>query len=242
MQNLILQYLFSQRFCLVCMIICMTIAILCFSTSSVYNLTNHCCKPRWQNLKNSVRPVLSLISTWLWWARHSCLKEILDFVILGMFKKETLQVFHRFRNHMFVHNAVQPAPYPGFIPTPSSGPDMTPISKYTTLRPAKLSFSPHPTRSKPKGMERSSFCLMYPTHQALQQNSLQIEDIQTLFASPILQENLHYLLMDHSLDEAKISETLKYLGIPKCLFVQYINRVYPQHFYTILSNLNGSTQ
>ena len=140
------------------------------------------------------------------------------------------------------YNAVQPAPYPGFIPTPSSGPDITPISKYTTLRPAKLSFSPHPTRSKPKGMERSSFCLMYPTHQALQQNSLQIEDIQTLFASPILQENLHYLLMDHSLDEAKISETLKYLGIPKCLFVQYINRVYPQHFYTILSNLNGSTQ
>jgi len=138
--------------------------------------------------------------------------------------------------------AVQPAPYPNFVGTPDTGEAMTPIAKYTTLRPAKLSFSPHPTSSKPKAKDRSSFCLMYPTHQALQQNSLQIEDIQTLFASPILQENLHYLLMDHSLDEAKISETLKYLGIPKCLFVQYINRVYPQHFYSILSNFNGSTQ
>jgi len=138
--------------------------------------------------------------------------------------------------------AVQPAPYPNFVGTPDTGEAMTPIAKYTTLRPAKLSFSPQPTSSKPKGMNRASFCLMYPTHQAFQQNSLQIEDIQTIFASPLLQEHLHYLLMDHDLDDKKISECLKYLGIPKCLFLQYINRVYPQHFYTILSNFNGSTQ
>jgi len=143
-------------------------------------------------------------------------------------------------------SAIQPAPYPNFVGTPDTGEAVTPIEKYTALRPAKLSFSPHPTFAKVKPnsqrTERLSYCLMFPTHQALQSNLLQIEDIQTLFASPILQENLHYLLMDHSLDEAKISETLKYLGIPKCLFVQYINRVYPQHFYTILSNFNGSTQ
>jgi len=138
--------------------------------------------------------------------------------------------------------AVQPAPYPNFVGTPDTGEAMTPIAKYTTLRPAKLSFSPQPTSSKPKGMNRASFCLMYPTHQAFQQNSLQIEDIQTIFASPLLQEHLHYLLMDHDLDDKKTSECLKYLGIPKCLFLQYINRVYPQHFYTILSNINGSTQ
>jgi len=138
--------------------------------------------------------------------------------------------------------AVQPAPYPNFVQTPDTGEINTPIAKYSTLRPAKLSFSPQPTSSKSKGMNRASFCLMYPTHQAFQQNSLQIEDIQTIFASPLLQEHLHYLLMDHDLDDKKISECLKYLGIPKCLFIQYINRVYPQHFYTILSNINGSTQ
>jgi len=140
------------------------------------------------------------------------------------------------------HTAIQPAPYPNFVQTPDTGEDVTPISKYTTLRPAKLSFSPQPTSSKPKGMNRASFCLMYPTHQAFQQNSLHIKDIQTIFASPLLQEHLHYLLMDHDLDDKKISECLKYLGIPRCLFIQYINRVYPQHFYTILSNINGSTQ
>jgi len=139
-------------------------------------------------------------------------------------------------------NAVQPAPYPHFVGTPNTGEAVTPVTKYTTLRPAKLSFSPHPAHAKVKSnsqrMERSSHCLMFPTYQALQNNPLHIEDIQTIFASPILQEQLHYLLMDHALDEKKISECLKYLGIPKCLFVQYINRVYPQHFYTILSNLN----
>jgi len=139
-------------------------------------------------------------------------------------------------------NAIQPAPYPHFVGTPDTGEAMTPIAKYTTLRPAKLSFSPHPAYAKVKSNnqrpERSSYCLMFPTHQAIQSNSLQIEDIQTIFASPILQEQLHYLLMDHSLDDTKILECLKYLGIPKCLFLQYINRVYPQHFYTILSNLN----
>jgi len=83
--------------------------------------------------------------------------------------------------------AAQPAPYPNFVGTPDTGEAMTPIAKYTTLRPAKLSFSPNPTGSKPKGMNRASFCLMYPTHQAFQQNSLQIEDIQTIFASPLLQ-------------------------------------------------------
>jgi len=138
--------------------------------------------------------------------------------------------------------AVQPAPYPTFVPTPDTAEVGTPLAKYATLRPAKLSFSPLPTSSKSKGMNRASFCLMYPTHQALQQNPLHIEDIQTIFASPLLQEHLHYLLMEHDLDDKKISESLKYLGIPKCLFIQYINRVYPQHFYTILSNLNGSTQ
>ena len=139
-------------------------------------------------------------------------------------------------------NAIQPAPYPPFVGTPDTGEAMTPIAKYTTLRPAKLSFSPHPTHSKPKTLERSSYCLMYPTHHTLQSNALQIEDIQTIFASPILQEQLHYLLMDHALDETKITECLKYLGIPKCLFLQCINRVYPQHFYTILSNFNGAEQ
>jgi len=138
--------------------------------------------------------------------------------------------------------AVQSAPYPNFVPTPDTGEVRTPLAKYSTLRPAKLSFSPQPTSSKSKGMNRASFCLMYPTHQAFQQNSLQIEDIQTIFASPLLQEHLHYLLMDHDLDDKEISECLKYLGIPKCLFIQYINKVYPQHFYTILSNINGSTQ
>ena len=140
------------------------------------------------------------------------------------------------------HNAIPTAPYPNFVQTPNTGENVTPISKYTTLRPAKLSFSPRPTSSKPKGMNRASFCLMYPTHQAVQQNSLQIDDIRTIFASPLLQEHLHYLLMDHDLDDKKISECLKYLGIPRCLFIQYINRVYPQHFYTILSNINRSTQ
>jgi len=138
--------------------------------------------------------------------------------------------------------AIPTAPYPNFVQTPDTGENVTPISKYTTLRPAKLSFSPRPTSSKPKGMNRASFCLMYPTHQAVQQNSLQIDDIRTIFASPLLQEHLHYLLMDHDLDDKKISECLKYLGIPRCLFIQYINRVYPQHFYTILSNINRSTQ
>ena len=140
------------------------------------------------------------------------------------------------------HTAIPTAPYPNFVQTPDTGENVTPVSKYTTLRPAKLSFSPRPTSSKPKGMNRASFCLMYPTHQAVQQNSLQIDDIRTIFASPLLQEHLHYLLMDHDLDDKKISECLKYLGIPKCLFIQYINRVYPQHFYTILSNINRSTQ
>jgi len=135
-------------------------------------------------------------------------------------------------------NAIQLASYPHFVATPDTGEAATPIAKYTTLRPAKLSFSPHPTYSQRKLPERSSYCLMFPTHQALQNNPLHIEDIQTIFASPILQEQLHYLLMDHSLDETKITECLKNLGIPKCLFLQYINRVYPQHFYTILSNLN----
>ena len=137
---------------------------------------------------------------------------------------------------------VQPGPYPNFAATPDTGEVRTPLAKYSTLRPAKLSFSPQPTSSKSKGMNRASFCLMYPTHQAFQQNSLQIDDIRTIFASPLLQEHLHYLLMDHDLDEKKISECLKYLGIPRCLFIQYINRVYPQHFYTILSNISGSTQ
>ena len=138
--------------------------------------------------------------------------------------------------------AIPTAPYPNFVQTPDTGENVTPISKYTTLRPAKLSFSPRPTSSKPKGMNRASFCLMYPTHQAVQQNSLQIDDIRTIFASPLLQEHLHYLLMDYDLDDKKISECLKHLGIPRCLFIQYINRVYPQHFYTILSNINRSTQ
>ena len=140
------------------------------------------------------------------------------------------------------HTAIPTAPYPTFVQTPDTGENVTPISKYTTLRPAKLSFSPRPTSSKPKGMNRASFCLMYPTHQAVQQNSLQIDDIRTIFASPLLQEHLHYLLMDYDLDDKKISECLKHLGIPRCLFIQYINRVYPQHFYTILSNINRSTQ
>jgi len=143
-------------------------------------------------------------------------------------------------------SSVQPAPYPQFVGTPDTGEAITPIAKSVPLRPAKLFFSPHPNKAKamPNNQQTDlrSHCLMFPTHLALQSNPIQIEDMQTLFASPILQENLHYLLMDHSLDEAKISETLKYLGIPKCLFVQYINRVYPQHFYTILNNLNGSTQ
>jgi len=138
--------------------------------------------------------------------------------------------------------AIQSAPYPQFIGTPDTGEMMSPRNKYAPLRPAKLSFSLHPTQSAPKIPERSSYCLMYSTHHALQNKALHIEDIQTIFASPILQEHLHYLLMDHALDEKKISETLKYLGIPNCLFLQYINRVYPQHFYTILSNFNGPTQ
>jgi len=142
--------------------------------------------------------------------------------------------------------AVQPAPYPNFVGTPDTGEAITPIGKYAVSQPTKLSFSPHPTYAKVKPnsqrMERVSYCLMYPTHQACQQNPLQIEDIQTIFASPLLQEHLHYLLMEHDLDDKKISESLKYLGIPKCLFLQYINRVYPQHFYTILSNINGSAQ
>ena len=140
------------------------------------------------------------------------------------------------------HTAVQTAPYPQFVQTPDTGEIKTPIGKYATLRPAKLSFSPQSTSAKSEGMNRASSCLMYPTHQAFKQNQPQIEDIHTIFASPLLQEHLHYLLMDHDLDDKKISECLKYLGIPKCLFIQYINRVYPQHFYTILSNLNGYTQ
>jgi len=136
--------------------------------------------------------------------------------------------------------AIQPTPYPNFVSTPDTCENGTPAAKYTTLQPTKLSFSPHPNSRKPKGIKRASFCLMYPTHQACRQDPLQIEDIQTIFASPLLQEHLHYLLMDHELDDKKILECLKYLGIPKCLFLQYINRVYPQHFYTILSNFNGS--
>ena len=137
---------------------------------------------------------------------------------------------------------IQTAPYPDFVQTPDTGENVTPLSKYVTLRPAKLSFSPKATSSASKGINRASFCLMYPTHQAFQQNSLQIDDIRTIFASPLLQEHLHYLLMEHDLDDKKISESLKYLGIPRCLFIQYINRVYPQHFYTIFSNINRSTQ
>jgi len=138
--------------------------------------------------------------------------------------------------------AISAAPYPHFVGTPDTGETMSPFTTHTNLRPAKLSFSPHPTHSEPKIPERSSYCLMYSTHHALQNKALHIEDIQTIFASPILQEQLHYLLMDHALDETKISETLKYLGVPKCLFLQYINRVYPQHFYTIHSNFNGAAQ
>jgi len=158
------------------------------------------------------------------------------------FQERSIESLPPFPEEYAHHTAVQTAPYPEFVQTPDTGETRTPFAKYTNLRPAKLSFSPQPTSSKSKGMNRASFSLMYPTHQALQQNLLQIENIQTIFASPLLQEHLHYLLMDHDLDDKKISECLKYLGIPKCLFIQYIKRVYPQHFYTILSNLNGSTQ
>jgi len=133
---------------------------------------------------------------------------------------------------------MQPAPYPNFVGTPDTGEAMTPITKYTTLQPTKLHFSPRSAFSTPKKQRTVYYGLMYPTHQAIRDKPLQIEDIQTIFASPILQEQIHYMLMDYSLDETKIADFLKYLGIPKCIFLQYINRAYPQHYYTYLTNLN----
>jgi len=137
-------------------------------------------------------------------------------------------------------SAVQPASYPHFVATPDTGEEaqVTPITRYTTLRPAKLSFSPKATYPKHKPQRRLSYYLMYPSYQALQDNPLQMEDIRTIFASPIIQEQLHYLLMDYSLDEAKISECLQHLGIPRSLFLRYISRVYPHHFYTQLNTLD----
>ena len=110
--------------------------------------------------------------------------------------------------------ASEPSAYPHFVATPTSPESLiTPAKSQITLRPTKLTLSPASNDPSPPDYQNQVYGLMYPSREALREAPRTINNIDVIYQSPILQENIHHLLADHALDDKKSCQTLRYLGI-----------------------------
>ena len=119
--------------------------------------------------------------------------------------------------------------------TPDS-PEMfcSPDRPFLKYHPTRLEFSPFSRN------DQDDFNPIYGLHyfncQALREKPRLITNIDIIYSSPIIQENIHHLLADHGLDQTKTLQTIRYLGLPQATFFEYLRATYPRHYWTHLGD------
>ena len=127
-------------------------------------------------------------------------------------------------------------PRPTLYSTPDSPEHgLTPRRSVTVVRSVKFQTPPKP--SVPQGERtRSDYGLMYPWRHSLEDKPPLINDIHIIFASPVLQEQIHHFLYDHGITKEKIQSTLRYMGITQSAFMEFIRISYPCHYWSYIGN------
>jgi len=129
-------------------------------------------------------------------------------------------------------------PLPALYGTPDSPepePPMTPRRSVTVVRAVKIQNPPRfsaPQEEK----RRSDYGLMYPWRRSLQDKPQLINDIHIIFASPVLQEQIHHFLYDHGINKEKMQSTLRYMGITHSAMMEFIRITYPCHYWSYIGN------
>jgi len=127
-------------------------------------------------------------------------------------------------------------PRPMFHATPDSPePDLTPRRSFTVVRAVNFQTPPKPSASKEEN-NRSDYGLMYPWRRSLQDKPQLINDIHVIFASPVLQEQIHHFLYDHGITKEKMQSTLRYMGITQSALMEFIRISYPCHYWSYIGN------
>jgi len=105
----------------------------------------------------------------------------------------------------------------------------TPERPFHAFKPTQLHFSPATQNTETQDSSSPLHGLMYADRQALREPPWLITNVEVIYASPILQENIHNLLADHALDEVKTRETIRYLGLQDepffYTFVKFIHNI-----------------
>jgi len=107
---------------------------------------------------------------------------------------------------------------------------LTPGIHRQTLQPVRLNFSPESQADHAGDANVPIYGLMYGNRDALREAPRLIDNIAAIYCSPILQENIHHLLADHSLDATKTQQMARYLGIKEEIVYAYIRETYPKHW------------
>ena len=127
--------------------------------------------------------------------------------------------------------------YPPFEATPDSPEYPSSRGKHTPIRPTKFNF----ILRKPDKFLNSDepievFGLMYPHCQPGEEDIGPITDVNVIFASPLLQEQVHQILCDHSIDKDKMQRNLRYMGVTTRAFLEYCKISYPCHYWVQLGH------
>jgi len=77
---------------------------------------------------------------------------------------------------------------------------------------------------------------MYPHCQPGEEDIVSITDVNVIFASPLMQEQIHQILCDHSIDKEKMQRNLRYMGITTRSFLEYCKICYPCHYWSQLGH------
>jgi len=127
-------------------------------------------------------------------------------------------------------------PRPTLYSTPDSPePILTPRRSVTVVRAVKIQTPPRFSAPQDE-KRRSDYGLMYPWRRSLQDKPQPINDIHIIFASPVLQEQVHHFLYDHGINKEKMQSTLRYMGITQSAMMEFIRITYPCHYWSYIGN------
>jgi len=113
---------------------------------------------------------------------------------------------------------------------------LTPEGNHNTLQPVKLNFSLISQDNQNPDAIAPIYGLMYHNRKALREPPKLISNVDAIYCSPILQENIHHLLAHHSLDVTKTQQTARCFGIKEEVFFAYIRETYPKHCWAQLGD------
>jgi len=112
---------------------------------------------------------------------------------------------------------------------------LTPQKSFAVVRSVKFHTPTRPSVNTTEN-NRSDYGLMYPWRRSLQEKPQLINDIHIIFASPLLQEQIHLFLYDHGINKEKMQANLRYMGITQAAMMEFIRISYPCHYWSYIGD------